>query len=291
MRRYLETLFRARELLLVPILVVPIIALMFMFLAGRQHQSDALIWVQPSPLHDPFSESRTRPSDLEAQTLRGWLLTESFRLQVLERVGLLQLIEEGAWPVPSPLERQLNALGVTRIPGVRDMLRTAGLLIPQTTVARRDRAMNMVKDSVTVAPEGDYLVQLKYVGNSPQLGTRLLEEVIILYREITVAERAAPSSRSQNIQVVDPPQVVRDAGFTKRAIAMTVLFGIGVGGIIGIVPIILLTWLDKTVRTREELQELLDTPLIAHLSVAPKIKGRAARNLRSAIAYDQGALL
>ena len=75
------------------------------------------------------------------------------------------------------------------------------------------------------------------------------------------------SNRNQSFNIVDPPLEPQTTFTTKRSIIMGVVFGIVLGFAVGMVPIILLTWVDSTVRTKGEIQEVLNTPLVTEVPV------------------------
>lgn len=368
MRRYLETLFRQKEQFLIPALSVPIIAVLAVALAGPRYDVTASIWVAPSPFSDPASRSRTVPpsNELEAQALREWLKTESFRREVMDRVGLVNAIQRGQWPAPSQLQLFVRDAGLSEVPLLGGTLRALGLVAPSTTDEAMTQGLCMLSRSLKVASDGNNLLLITYNGNEPALGQRLVEEVIALYNEKTLAVRseevrsvtdfytrqvtlqeerlgqaaqalqqylathpepppgsvrppaelaelenlrrnyvlaqtlyehalssleevrieteAAISNRNQSFQLIDLPLEPDSASFSTRSIITTLLLGLLLGATLGLVPIVVSTWLDGKVRTREDVEKAVSTPLIAQVPLFPGKRTDTRGNVRSILA-------
>lgn len=352
MKRYLETLFRFREVFLIPVLTIPIIALVAMAYTGKQYEVVSSIWVQPSPFLDPLIRSRTTPSEIEAQALREWLATKAFRKEIMDRVGLTDAIRRGEWPAPSQLK--------VKIPGLASAVSKDAAL---------DAGLDMIGDRLRISTPGDNLLRIRYKGKEPFLGERLVDETIDLYNEKALKSQAAGvktgigfytrqvqqqknrldeaagelrtflelrpapppgeprpadeeaalenlrrnylleqtlyesglrrleqvrtegeaaiSNRTQSFVIVDPPDEPKTTGFTKRSIVMYLMLGSTLGVALGLVPIVLLTWLDNRVRTRDDVERLVRAPLIVQVPLLPRSWKRHAGLVRVALA--QGA--
>lgn len=368
MRRYLETLFRQKELFLIPALAVPLVALLAVALAGPRYDVTASIWVAPSPFSGPSGSSRSAPpsNELEAQALREWLKTESFRREVMDRVGLSSAIQQGRWPVPSQLQLFMRDTGLGSLPLVGAALRAMGLVAPSTKDDAMAHGLRTISSSLKVASDGNNLLLITYSGNEPALGRRLVEEMIVLYNEKTLAVRgeevravtdfytrqvtlqeerlgqaaqalqgylaahpepppgtarppaeaaelenlrrnyvlaqtlyehalsrleevrieteAAISNRDQSFQVIDVPLEPEMASLSTRSIIMTLLLGLLLGATLGLVPIVVSTWLDGKVRTREDVERAISTPLIAQVPILPGEGADMRGNVRRMLA-------
>lgn len=347
MRRYLETLFLHKRLFFVPLLAVTLIALLTTIYAGKQYKVSASIWVEPSPLLDPIEKSRGTPSELASQSLRERIATESFRKQVMDQAGLTEVIQKGQWPVPSRLAQQIESVPMARLPVVRTLLKVVGVYPPLTLEKATKAGMDMMETTLAVAADGTNLMRVNYVGKEPDIGKRLIEETLALYKKQTLdlqeeqaksgigfytgqlnsqlqrvsaasstlqqfleghpapippqtrppAEQtqldnlqkslvleqmlyqstsqkledvrltgeAAVSNRDQSFRVTDPPDKAEPVGTTTGRLVITLMLGLTLGAIVGFLPIIMLTWLDKTLRTRDDIEKAVKTPLIAQV--------------------------
>lgn len=363
MRRYLETLFRHKNLFLIPVLTVPIIALLVFLYAGKQYEVQASIWVEPSPIADPLTSSRRNPNEIEGQAMKEWLATESFRKEVMDRVGLTDAIQRGAWPVASRLQEKVTESGFDRLPGARPVLKIFHLVPPASPKQAMDAGIKMVGESIHIIPEGNNLLRVRYVGKEPLVGTRVLEESIALFNAKTLELRttqaklaidfyahqlqtqeqrageatsalqrfleqhpnppsgqqrsaaeeaeleslrrqytleqtlyesmlrkleqvsqtgeAAIAGRDQGFRMVDRPSQPESTGVTKRSIVMMVVLGLILGTGLGLIPVMVLTWLDNTARTREDIEGILSTPLIVQVPILATALGQPKHLVRS----------
>lgn len=376
MRRYVATLFRLKELFLIPIITVPAIALIVTFYTGREYRVEAKIWVDPvglTPGEDRTSD-RVTPSTVEANTLTEWLSTESFRAEVINRSGLSDAINQGLWPVPSDLGEQ-----VAGVPVVRSLARGMGVVTPVGRDEAQDLAQSVVEKQITVSSEGTNLLAVAYTGIEPFLGKRLVEETIIFYNEksasrqlenselgvefysrqeslqlqrLQAAEEAernflinnpeplpgqtrpaselaeldrlrrtialertlyeeasrrlelvriegesAIASRNESFAVVDLPEVPDSPRLASSALILNLIVGLTLGGMITGAGVIALTWTDRTVRTKEDVEETVSIPLVEQV---PLLSGFSDKNssVRSALTAilapppdDRGAAL
>src|SRR5665811_1287160 len=129
MWRFIQTLFRRKEVFLLPVLIVPVLAVLFLALAAPQYKAEAVAWVESSTQWGDTgsspgsSSSGPTPNEREAQRLAEWLSTDSFRMELLERAGLIEQAERGAWPPRTPLQNLVEDAGLTRLMGVRSVLK------------------------------------------------------------------------------------------------------------------------------------------------------------------------
>ncbi len=363
LRRYVATLFRLKELFLIPIITVPAIALIVTFYTGREFRVEAKIWVDPVNFlpSDSRTSDRVTPSGAEAATLTEWLSTESFRAEVIQRSGLADAIDQGLWPVPSELGEQ-----VSTIPLVRGVARGMGVVIPASRDEAEDLAQKVVEDQISVRSEGNNLLAVAYTGIEPFLGKRLVEETIIFYNEkasirqiensqlgtefhgrqaelqlqkLQAAEAAernflitnpeplpgqtrpaselaeldrlrrtialertlyedaqrtlervriegerAISSRAESFAVVDLPVVPAEPRLAGSALVLNLIVGLTLGGMITGAGVIALTWTDRTVRTKEDVEETVSIPLVEQVPLLSGFSDRKNTSVRSALA-------
>lgn len=369
MRRYLETLFRYKLLFLIPVIIIPVIALLAAFYGAREYQVEASLWVEPVPFLQPGALSggttKLAVNAPQAAAMQEQLSTEAFRRDMMDRTGLTLAIQGGKWPVPTKAQKQVRELGLTQVPGVRSVLKIMGLVIPSDQATNLSNGLTMIRDSMKVAAVGNNLVKITYKGQEPLLGKRLIEEAISLHDEkaqvmrtqearqvidfytrqlaihqdavtqtgialqqylethpdppigqtrppveqremdglkrnlaaaqslfdstqrtletVRVTSEAAVSNLNTTLQVVDAPREPNTAAFTRRYITMMVLLGFGLGVLAGLLPILLMTWLDNRLRSRDEIEQALPVPLIVQLPVFPQKAGQERDVARSAL--------
>ena len=71
------------------------------------------------------------------------------------------------------------------------------------------------------------------------------------------------SGQNESFRIVDPPVVPDQAGLSTKQLVVALVMGVTLGALLGLLPVILLTWLDNTVRTREDIEGMAGVPLIA----------------------------
>ena len=193
MRRYLETLFRYRKLFLIPVLAIPIVAIVTTLYAGRQYTVSASVWVAPSPAVEAASRTtKVLANQLEAQAIRERLGTETFRREVMERISLTAAIMQGQWPVPTRLQASMRATGLSQLPGM-SML---GLSTPNNWEEALGYGSQMLKSSITATASGNNLVRITYKGKEPLLGQRLVEETMVLHTQKTMEAKTGEARAS-----------------------------------------------------------------------------------------------
>jgi uncharacterized protein involved in exopolysaccharide biosynthesis len=365
LRRYVATLFRLKELFLIPIITVPAIALIVTFYTGREYKVEAKVWVDPSDLLttqvlSSSSSARVTPATLEASTLTDWLSTEAFRQEVIDRAGLGQAIEEGLWPVPSKLGEQ-----VADIPVVRNIAKAMGVVTPVAPEPAEGLALKMVLSQVGASSEGTNLLIVTYIGTEPFLGKRLVEETLTVYNEkatdsdlrhseravtfytyqvdqqkakldvaeqdysqylilypeplpgqirpasetaeldrlagsvrleralyedalrqlesVRVVAEAVISNRTESFAVIDAPVVPDQPRLASSALILNLIVGLTLGGMITTAGIIGITWTDRTVRTREDVEDAVSIPLVERVPLVSGFSSKKGPDVRAAL--------
>jgi uncharacterized protein involved in exopolysaccharide biosynthesis len=367
LRRYLETLFRHKSLFLIPVLAIPLVAMITFLYTGDSYRVASSVWVEPSPIDDPVTRGSIPPSEFESRALNEWLATEAFRKEVMDRVGLTAAIERREWPVATALQSQVRDIGLGNVPGLSMLLKAAGWVYPRDQEEALNAGLGMIEDTVRVGPEGTNLLRIEYVGAEPALGQRVIQETIALYnlrtlelrtshanssidfytRQVQVQEQrlrdaearlnqflelhpaplpgqtrppaeeaelenlrrahtleqtlyetalrrleefrisgeAAIADRGQTFRVIDQPIRFENVGYTARTLVMMIFLGVLLGLIFGLLPIMLLTWLDSTIRTREDIEKVVKAPLIVEVPLIPLRSGQPRDLARRALAY------
>ena len=86
---------------------------------------------------------------------------------------------------------------------------------------------------------------------------------------VRVSGEGATSARDLTLQVIDPAVIPDDAGVKPSTLGMMGLMGMTLGAILGLVPIVLLTWRDGTVRTMEDVEAAINVPSIVEVPLVP----------------------
>jgi len=271
MNRYFETFLRRKEVFLIPIIIVPIMALVLFFGRGPQYAVKTSIWVDWAKTVDPVSSSKVNPNTLQAQGMKDWLATEDFKQELMDRVGLTGAISQGQWPVPSPIQRATGQFGMGRIVGIGSILKSMGLALPTSAGEAVVYGHSMISKTVKVTPVGNNLLSISYKGSEPILGKRLVEETILLYNQKTQDLETA-SGRNQTFRVIDPPSAATTS--TLRSLMMTIIMGMIVGIVFSFAWGFVTTWTDGTVRNLDDVQRAVNAPLFVQIPAMPADKGQ-----------------
>ena len=190
MQRYLETLFRRKALFLIPVIVIPALALVITSYTQRRYSVQALVWVEQGQILQSVGlpGAGSGANEVVAQALSDRLKTVAFLQQIMGRSGLTAAILAGEWPEPSQLQRQLNSVPILR--NVSDIL---GLAPPDSVDEALVTGIRMVGRSLGVSTSGDNLVIVVYSGSEPVLGQRLIEETLSIHQEEALAARTRES--------------------------------------------------------------------------------------------------
>lgn len=97
----------------------------------------------------------------------------------------------------------------------------------------------------------------------------LYEAALSRLEKFRLTGEAATSTRDLTFQVIDPPTLSGTSGPGQRQLGMMGLLGLTLGLFLGLVPIILLTWRDSTVRTREDVEKAVQAPAIVEVPLLP----------------------
>ena len=197
MRPYFETFFRSPRLLLLPALLLPLVAIVALFVMPSNYSTSATLWVDRATETQYNSSSVIlTPSDEEAKAFSDRLETLSFRRQVLTDAGLAPLVESMQWPEPSGPASWLSDVGLSAIAG------KVGGAAPKTLDESWMRATDALLKSITVASKGDNLMVVTYTGPDKANGQALVSAATTNYLE----EKANAAQRKvdESNRVHDP---------------------------------------------------------------------------------------
>ena len=338
MQRYLETLFRHKRLLLIPVIAIPMLTLLVTFYTGKKYVVVSSVWAETTRLI-PNTEGNA-PNVRGARLINDRLRTKAFRKEVMDASGLTDAIQEGTWPTPTSLQARFDSNALLRRVGG-----PLGLSLPQSPRAAAAMASTMIRRSVSATAAGSNLIFIVYTGSDPAVGQRLIEETLDIHADETLARRVReadvgveyltrelrtqeervltsaaklasfesqypppplgiqrPSEEVQDLQrlqqinaldesryvaalnrledlrqrsdaslssadlrfrIIDPP-VGGSANSTvsPRKLGMMGVLGVTIGMMLGIIAIVLITWRDGTVRTKAEVESIIETPAI-----------------------------
>ena len=179
MQRYIETLFRRKDLFLIPIIFIPLVTLMVSLITGREFVVNATVWVEPNSfLTQQSGSSRIKPNERQAIAIADRLRTVSFRSEIMERSGLTKAVIEGTWPT-STREQQLLASNPVTAP----LAAILGFSPPASVNEAAVLAMREIRDSIKVRTVGDNLVVVTYAGPDPEYGQLFIENILSLHQE------------------------------------------------------------------------------------------------------------
>jgi len=150
--RILEALFRNRLLILAPVVLVPLVAIVFTLGAAAPYESSAGIWTDRAAyLNVPSDISPyINPSQSQANRLHELLRSRAFVADVVRRTSLAPLLE---------------------------------------TPEGREEVQRLLADAIDAAPLGEHLLAVRYRAASPQLALEGVTAVVAAFRSRTTADR------------------------------------------------------------------------------------------------------
>lgn len=185
MRAYLETLFRSPALLVLPVLLIPLVVAPGAFLSSHQYRVAATVWVEEG--NGLLDDNRT-PGAREAEAFRQRLETEAFRDTIIKEAGLTQTVEALAWPKTGG-----GPAWLAKVPFAGRIAQLLGGKRPEDVETARALASQEVFATLAVEEPGRNLVRVSYVGGDPEIGVRLVDAAIVVYKSesLSLAEQRA----------------------------------------------------------------------------------------------------
>jgi hypothetical protein len=111
----------------------------------------------------------------------------------------------------------------------------------------------------------------------------LYESYLRRLDEVRIESEAAISNHHLTFQVVDYPRQPEAAGLSGANIAATLVIGILLGAVLGLLPIVVMTALDGTVRTARDIEQIAMPTFVVQAPLIP-VKGKQADALRGVLA-------
>ena len=109
------------------------------------------------------------------------------------------------------------------------------------------------------------VAELDRLRGALSLERELYQWVLTRLEEVRITAEAQVASRTSSFLLIDTPTVPSSASLPASTLAMVLMLGLTLGGIIGLVPIGILTWTDHTVRTREDVTDMVNVPVLAEV--------------------------
>ncbi|MEM6794320.1 MAG: polysaccharide biosynthesis tyrosine autokinase [Acidobacteriota bacterium] len=233
-------------------------------------------------LQAAYNELRNQPKDSVVNASSGQIATlnaEIFELESEYNSKLLTYTPE--WPEMVRLKESIGEKKALVERTVNDVyekeldLARASLQTAQREKASLERELAQLSDEARLQnPE-----TLEYINQNTYIETRkeLLAELVKRQSETEVASRVQTSQES-NVRIVDRA-VVPGAAFKpsletdlSRALILGLMIGVGI--------VLLLEYLDRTVKSPEELEALLRQPTLAVIPDIAQERGRGGLRLR-----------
>ena len=101
------------------------------------------------------------------------------------------------------------------------------------------------------------------------LEVALYQAALQRVEDLRLTGEASRTARDLTFQIIDPADIPQSAGVGLRTIGMMAFAGFTLGLILGVVPVVLITWRDSKIRTRDDVERAIETPSIIELPLLP----------------------
>ena len=197
MKSYFETLFRHPRWLILPVLLLPVLALVALNVMPASYKTSATLWVDVAT--DTSSANPTKassPSTDEAAAFQDWLATVAFRKQIVTDAGLAPQVEAMQWPSPTAPGTWFSEIGL------KPVAKKLGGSTPANVDAAWKAATDYVLKTIVVTPKGDNLLLVTYSGPDRAVGQKLVQAATSNY----LREKGAAAQRKvdESNNVHDP---------------------------------------------------------------------------------------
>ena len=170
MKSYLETLFRHPRMLILPVVLLPLLALLALEVLPTSYTTSATLWVDVATDTSSASASKaSTPSTDEAAAFQDWLATVAFRKQIVTDAGLAPQVEAMQWPSPMAPGTWFADIGLN--PVAKKLSGTQ----PATVDDAWKAATDYVLKTITVSAKGDNLLLVTYNGPDRAAGQKLVQ--------------------------------------------------------------------------------------------------------------------
>ena len=116
------------------------------------------------------------------------------------------------------------------------------------------------------------------------LERNIYEDALRTLETVRIQGEAAISSRNESFAVVDLPEVPAQAKLAVPAMILNLIVGLTLGGMITVGGVIVLTWTDRTVRTKEDIEGIVSIPLVEQVPLVTSFSEKKGLGVRTALA-------
>jgi hypothetical protein len=118
--------------------------------------------------------------------------------------------------------------------------------------------------------------ELVRLGNATNLERVFYEEALRKLEQVRQASSAAVAARTSGFQLIDAPEVPDQPRLASQALILNMIIGLTLGGMISAAGVVLVTWTDRTVRTKEDVEEAVSVPLVEQVPLLSGFSGKGA---------------
>jgi uncharacterized protein involved in exopolysaccharide biosynthesis len=160
----------------------------------------------------------------------------------------------------------------------------------ETQKARFDAASEQERSFLELYPEplppqrrpAAEQAQLATLSEATNLERVFYEEALRKLEQVREASSAAVVRRTNGFQLIDAPEVPEQPRLASQALVLNMIIGLTLGGMISAAGVILVTWTDRTVRTKEDVEEAVSVPLVEQIPLLSGFSGKRGAGVRTA---------
>jgi uncharacterized protein involved in exopolysaccharide biosynthesis len=305
--RYLETFYRHRLLMLMPILLALVGSLVLVVVQPRMYQATANLWFDASPLADSSAANPyVAPADAQAAVLHELLQTRAFSLSVAHQGPLAEyLARNGGSPFSDPLSavsgllgKGANGTGATPQQRLDDLIlqtinqresvapvgpHVLGVsfsapdpVVAQGTVqAIVDEFFGQISATRRAQAQAavDFYNQQLRSTAKPALTDRLaLDQYSALLQKLNDAQlslAAQDQAGASGYRLVDKAQIPDRPVSRLKLLLLGTMGGLVAGLVLSTISLMLLTWADRTVRRGADIESLMGRRAV---SAIPRVR-------------------
>lgn len=179
---------------------------------------------------------------------------------------------------------------------IRAQETAAGLEVLNRQVRAQQQQLDLAEENLTLFLEANTAPlpgqqrppveesQIRRLNQAYSLEANLFEATLQRLEILQLTGETASSARGLTFQVIDPPEAPDSIKIKIRQVSMVALLGIVLGLILAIVPIVILTWKDGTVRTREDLDKIIPGSSVVEVPLIPVSKKKEESQLLTELA-------
>jgi len=233
-------------------------------------------------------ELEAAPFERASEVLEGTLVEQQrSELLSMERDYATKLnVYKPEWPAMVELETRIEQARLNLESSSRQALERArsSARADYQTALRQEQSLAAELDSAKAENRQLNSAAVEYNNLQIEIGTKrqLLDELLRKQSETDVTSRLQ-ATRESNVRVVDKALV--PGGPFRPSLSRNLTLGAGGGLVAGVALVFLLAYMDRTLKTQDELERLLELPV---LTVVPDVSGEGRRGLFGGHGYGYG---